>query len=623
LSVGDELKPGFEIEQILEGGMGIAYICKASPSGKVWDPEQGRVVEPNLKVKEGRDERRWVFKTFRPEVLKVAGGVASFEKECLLWSTLLPHPNVVRAATVDYMGERFYLMLDYVDGGDLARRLLKGALNIDEATGIALQFCVGMQFVSETYGVVHRDIKPSNVLLTSDGVAKVTDFGLVQASLSGGADRVLSPVVDDQLLTMAGAIVGTLPYMSPEQLSGLPLDSRSDVYAFGVMFYEMLLGRRPFNGSTVQELRRQHLHDTPTSLRLCGDIPTQLSDIVDKCLAKSSSERFASFAELVEQLESFCHSNGLARVIPEKPSAVELEQRMGFHDWSGKAYALSKLAEAHRKPNTEAQRKFFERSHDYYMRALNLDPTGLFANSNVGTSLLRLGRPRDALTYYEREVELHPDQARVHSASAGAYFQLGEKQKAIDAYERAIALEPEATDLLRQLAGFYSVFGRESDRLRIVEQLLRTLSQLSESKAAGVAIGTAVVSGDWGDIRSALDLHHYSVTRWPDLSLGWYNFGVTLHRAGAFDKARTCYDRCLRLDARLTVALLNRGLILTASGAIAEAYRDLRLAAAQGEERASAFAAKFIEIIDLGAGGAATIARDVKQLKPMLEYKLT
>jgi len=622
LSVGDEIKPGFEIEQILQGGMGIVYICKASASSEEWDPKGQRLVPPSAAVAEGRDSRRWVFKTFRAEVLTQTDGYRRFQRECLIWSTLLPHPNVVRAYTVDHMGHRFFLFLEYVDGGDLRQRMRGGALALEDALRIGLQFCVGMQFLSESYGIIHRDIKPENVLLTTDGTAKVTDFGLVGPSHSHHEMNAAahSDVRDDRVMTMDGAIVGTVPYMSPEQLTGLPLGETSDVYAFGVMFYEMLAGHRPFGGGNVSDLRRQHLNDTPIPLHECGSVPVVISDIVAKCLAKLPASRFDSFAELSAHLERYCRATGLADLIPNKPSNAALEASMGYHDWSGRAYSLAKLGDS-RRANREEQRIYFERSHEYYARALALEPTAPGANSNVGTSLERLGRMAEALPYHEREVALHPEWEFSHASLARAYFALGHREKGFEEYERATALAPNEISIWRQLAGFYALVGKEADRARAIEHVQTILAQQSETRAAATAIVTAVACGDWGDVRSAIDLHHYSVKRWPGIALAWFNFGVTLHRGAAFEQARGCYDRALQLNPHLTWALLYRGLVCAASGEINLACQDWQSAVSHHHRIVSDTAAKFIDMAKERAAGAVAIARDMKTLKPMLQYQ--
>jgi serine/threonine protein kinase len=604
--------------------MGIVYICRAASATVFWDGEHQRAKGPSAEVIEGRDPRRWVLKTFRPEVLTHAGGPERFERECLIWSTLLPHPNVVRAITVDHMGDRLYLWLEYVDGGDLGQRLRRGALDLAEALRIALQFCEGMQFLSGTYGIVHRDIKPQNVLIATDGTVKVTDFGLAQLSQASVATEAARQdgFLDTNMITMAGAIAGTLPYMSPEQLMGMPLATTSDVYAFGVMFYEMLSGRRPFGGATIDELRRQHVSYQPVPLHEYGDIPIAISDCIARCLAKRPQDRFGAFATLGERLESYCRANSLAHVIPNKPSLATLEESMGYHDWAGRAYSLAKIGDRWRH-RPEKQRSYFERSHQFYQRALALEPKAPGANSNVGVSLHRLGRPSEALPYLEREVELHPNLPLTQQSLANVCLVLGQKERAFQVYERAASLAPNEISIWRQLAGFYSADGREADRARAMRQVQTTLSDMNESQAAINAIGTAIVCGDWGDVRSAIDLHRYSVERWPTIALAWFNFAVTLHRTAAFEQAKPLYDRALQLDPGLTSALLNRGLVFASAGAIDKACLDWRSAVSQQQGVPSDTAAGFIEIAKGPSAGTVAIARNVKALEPVLQYRMS
>ena len=164
-----------------------------------------------------------------------------------------------------------------------------------------------MQFLYDSHRIVHRDIKPENVLLTKSGLLKIADFGLAHVSsvsvTSGQTPH--SSLLTESCMTMAGALLGTLPYMSPEQLTGQAVHVESDIYSFGVMFYEMLTGHRPFHDGSVVEVARQHLSDRPVPVHdRRTTVPAELGDIVMRCLDKQPSARFATFTELSERLRA-------------------------------------------------------------------------------------------------------------------------------------------------------------------------------------------------------------------------------------------------------------------------------------------------------------------------------
>ena len=199
----------------------------------------------------------------------------------------LDHPNI---ATVYDIGEtddgRVWVAMARYTGETLRDRIARGALPATEALDIARQVGAGLA-AAHARGIVHRDVKPENVIVTADGVAKLLDFGIAKGV--GAA------------LTRSGMILGTLHYMSPEQTFGDEVDARADVWALGVVLYEMLDGRRPFDGKPDAVLISAIRHDAPRPLT-AQQWPNALSGIVERCLQKEAANRFASMAELLHAL---------------------------------------------------------------------------------------------------------------------------------------------------------------------------------------------------------------------------------------------------------------------------------------------------------------------------------
>ena len=197
----------------------------------------------------------------------------------------LRHPNVI---TVHDFGQDErgvpYLVLEYIEGPTLAD-LMDAGLDDSRIPGLLDQIAAGLDY-AHARGVIHRDIKPGNVLITEDGRAVLADFGL--AWLLEGAH-----------LTLTGGVIGTPEYMSPEQAAGEPIDHRSDVYALGVVLYEMLVGERPFVAETPIGVLLKHLQDpAPPLLDARPDLPPAVGQVVDRSLLKDPAQRYASAGEL-------------------------------------------------------------------------------------------------------------------------------------------------------------------------------------------------------------------------------------------------------------------------------------------------------------------------------------
>jgi eukaryotic-like serine/threonine-protein kinase len=227
-----------------------------------------------------------------------------FQREAQLASAL-NHPHIVSVYDVgDYQG-RQYLVTELVDGGSLAdwSRIQKRSWRevVEILVGVADALAA-----AHAAGILHRDVKPDNVLVTADGYAKLADFGLAQLDQPSKAETVIR--------TGVGTIVGTLAYMSPEQLAGGSLDARSDVFSFGVMLYELLAGSRPFEGSSNLEVLQAVTQATPAPLP--QNVPLFLLFIVDKSLEKDRTERYQSMRELVVDLRR------LARRISDSTSPL-------------------------------------------------------------------------------------------------------------------------------------------------------------------------------------------------------------------------------------------------------------------------------------------------------------
>jgi Tol biopolymer transport system component len=217
--------------------------------------------------------------------------LARFEREAQVLASL-NHPNIANIFGVDDSSARPALVMELVDGPTLADRIAKGPIPPDDALPIAKQIAEALEAAHEQ-GIIHRDLKPANIKVRPDGTVKVLDFGLAKAfdpmaSIAGNA--TMSPTMSIHA-TQGGIILGTAAYMSPEQARGKPVDRRSDIWAFGCVFYEMLTGQQAFNGETITDVMAAVVNGQPEWSALPLTTPIRIRRLVARCLQKDPSKR--------------------------------------------------------------------------------------------------------------------------------------------------------------------------------------------------------------------------------------------------------------------------------------------------------------------------------------------
>jgi eukaryotic-like serine/threonine-protein kinase len=302
--VPSELAPGtflhhFRVDRhIAAGGMGAVYLG--------FDTSLNRPV---------------ALKTLRPELAGDPSFLVRFQREAQSQANLV-HPHVVQ---VYFVGEErgvWFMAMQLVDGGSL-----QDAVDRDGPLGwtdVAAHFLGIAEALSEAarLGIVHRDLKPANVLLDRYGIAHVADFGLATSTHAPSDHDTLvrSPLASVAGLSVAGSVMGTLPYMAPEQLRGEPLDQRADVYGLGATIYHLLTGNPPVNARTAVEALRQIQAGVAPVRRARAEVPRALASIVDRCLQPDAAARFQSHQELARAVRHAApqpqvHPTPLVRVI--------------------------------------------------------------------------------------------------------------------------------------------------------------------------------------------------------------------------------------------------------------------------------------------------------------------
>lgn len=496
--IGDLIQGRWKIEKMFKGGMGVVYVVYEEESSDVF-----------------------AAKTFQGELLtRSPRGVARFTQEALSWIGLDIHPNITRAHRVETIEGRPMLFLEYVTGGDLAGWIGSPRLTADPAQiwQFALHFCDGMHHALSKGIKAHRDVKPANCLITSDGVLKVTDFGLAKAweedgDLSAGDGDAMER--RDQAatgLSRTGEAAGTITHMAPEQFEDAKhVDVRADIYSFGIMLFQMITGRLPFSGRNWVEMERLHRTEPPPAL------PTTDSEVrrlVETCLAKDPSERFRNFREIRTVLEGL-YAKASGKPAPAAIAGIGLEA----FEWSNKGSSLAHLGR-------------MESALRCYEHALELDSRHVTALIGKGAVMESLGRWDDAMECCGRALAIHPRHPVAWSNQGNLHSTRGDYEKAVSCFDQAIGIKPlYATAWLNKGAVLFKA-GRNGEAMTCLDR--------------------------------ALELQPRDADAWSNKGYLWISLGRN-------EDARGCFDRAVEIQPRHGKAWHGLGILLGAMKKMAEA----------------------------------------------------
>jgi serine/threonine-protein kinase len=516
-------------------------------------------------------------------------------------ASALNHPNIVTIYEINPEGAQPFIAMELVRGRALSKVLreykrLPATLTVDYVA----QICDGLG-AAHRAGIVHRDIKPSNVMLTPEGAIKILDFGLAKAAPrdAGAATLARATTITgsaDEPLSQAGVVMGTVPYMSPEQAAGDPVDSRSDVFSVGIILYELLSGQRPFQGSSNTEIMKALLTAEPAPLStVADDVPEPLVRIVHKCLRKSPDERYRDGAEIAAQLRALDRSgwpppaSDLTTVTIAATSTTRSRVRVrprrlaiagailvlaaalagGYKWWqSSKGSNPSRAADA-----ALAQTEALERAQAYLLRydrkdninsAIALLEANLRSNSGSAAVYATLAEayarkyteskdqqwlPK-AMESGRQAVRINYDLAAAHTALGMALAANAMEAEAAAEFDRAISLNPLSGPAYSGLAKLRS--GKEAEDLYQKAIASSPGSWIPVNELAAFYYTDARYGESIETWRKALALAEDNVRV-------MVNLGAGLHKIGRYAEAADSIQQALRLDESNPMTWANLG----------------------------------------------------------------
>jgi len=492
-------------------------------------------------------------------------------------AAILDHPNICTIHEVNEEGDHPFIVMQYIDGETLSEKIRNNPLAPAEVVQIGIQ-AAGALAEAHSLGIIHRDVKPQNMMITPRGQVKILDFGLVKFMQTDA--KVDSEAKTQLQLTEQGQIVGTVAYMSPEQLKGIDIDARSDVFSLGVTLYESATGKPAFSGNSKVEISSQVLYvDPPRPSQIAPDIPPGLEEIILKALAKDLEVRYQSANEMLADLEklqaSLSVGSGLLTIEPRSSVVTAAVTRawkrrpvrlavfvapllivgivVGLRVWRPTPY----------QPSAEA-RTWYER----------------------GTDAIRAGTYYQASKALERSTQIDNRFALAHARLAEAYIEIDYADKAREEMLQALSLAPDRSALTTRDMMYRDAIEAtvRRDFAAAIAQYEKIAQQASDSEKASAYVDLGRSYEKSENLDKAIEYYLRAANADPQSAAAFLRLAILYGRRQdlkqaneAFDKAEAIYQGMTNLEG-LTEVLYQRGSLLSKIRKLAEAKTQLERA---------------------------------------------
>lgn len=523
------------------------------------------------RARDERLDREVAIKVLPADIVASPSRRERFAREARAASALV-HPNIITIHEINAADGLDFIVMEYVRGETLGAALSRGRLPVDRALDYATQIAAALAAAHHA-GIVHRDLKPGNVMITPGGLVKVLDFGIAKRMLDTPEHAQETTFA---ALTMAGDSIGTPAYMSPEQTVGDTVDARSDVFSFGIVLYEMLAGRLPFQSTTRLSLIRQIVHDPPAPIRtVAPDLPAGVVAIVERCLAKDPAGRYANAGEVGDALRALAAPRapvtsplrGRHRRAAGAALAVTFVVLAGI-GWQRGPAALRWLRTATTPPATlpdidappqelyrrateslrlSYREKYVDTAIAQLERALQLMPDYPSADARLSLAFWRRNAQRAdpewqkrALVHAERAVTGDSQLAVAHIAYGAALALAGDRTKAAAEFATAETLDPANWELQWRLGDFAFA---QKDPTRAEQHYRRAVAAGPREWETHSRLGVFL----YQQARYADAIQSFETMRGlaPDHPIAYANLAATYHQMGRTDDAAALLQQAL------------------------------------------------------------------------------